>query len=394
MSDSFDLEGSLRFLGIADLIQLLGSNANTGVLSLRTSSISEEGQVFIYNGNPVDAKLGQETGLKVIFSFFGWGDGSFRFIQKQVNPENRLKQGRMQIILDGLRMLDDGEIKKIEVSSEPPFARSSVITACDRSDLHVIKGPFIDYMYVIDEELYEDGQEFVVQGSYGSWIWVVLDGVVEVVRNIDNLEIPILKLGTGTFIGNLSAFIHEKRARSASVIARGKVQLGIVDNQRLSNDFAKLSHEFREIVVSLDRRLKMVTDTYVSLQTGTYSPPHKVGIFSQFMKIGDVTPGLWRIDNGEALIVKKDGKKGRLACDLGPGDFIGSMPFLDIEMEPSTSGVYVSNDIEKTELDIERLQSEYKSLSDTLKNMLSTLAKSIAVTGNLITNTSVKRREG
>lgn len=392
MGDRVDLEGSLKFLGIADLIQLLGSNGNTGVLSLKTSSIPDEGQVYIYNGNPVDAKLGQNTGLKVIFSFFGWSDGSFRFIQKEVDSENKLKQGRMQIILDGLRMLDDGEIKKIEVS-EAPSVKSPVITY-DRSDLPVIKGPFIDYMYVIDEELYEDGQEFVVQGSYGSWIWVVLDGVVEIVRNIDDLEIPILKLGTGTFIGNLSAFIHEKRARSASVVARGRVQLGIIDNQRLSNDFAKLSHEFREIVVSLDRRLKMVTDTYVSLQTGTYSPPHKEGIFSQFLKIGDTSPGLWRIDNGEALVVKKDGKKGRLVCDLGVGDFIGSMPFLDIEMEPSSSGVYVSSDIEKTELDVERLHSEFKSLSDTLKNMLSMLAKSIAVTGNLITNTSVIRREG
>lgn len=392
MGDRVDLEGSLRFLGVPDLIQLLGSNANTGVLSLKTSSIPEEGQIFIYNGNPVDAKLGQASGLKVIFSFFGWSDGSFRFVQKQVDPENKLKQGRMQIILDGLRMLDDGEIKKIEVSEAPPL--KAAITNNERSELHVIKGPFIDYMYVIDEELYDDGQEFVVQGSYGSWIWVVLDGFVEIVRKIDDLEIPILRLGTGTFIGNLSAFIHEKRPRSASVIARGRVQLGIVDNQRLSTDFAKLSHEFRDIVVSLDRRLKMVTDTYISLQTGTYSPPHKEGIFSQFIKIGDSSPGLWRIDNGEALVVKRDGKKGRLVCDLGVGDFIGSMPFLDIEMEPSSSGVYVSSDIEKTELDVERLHSEYKSLSDTLKNMLSTLAKSIAVTGNLITNTSVKRREG
>jgi len=392
MGDSVDIEGNLRFLGVADLLQLLGSNANTGVLYLKTSSIPEEGQIYIYNGNPVDAILGQDSGLNTIFSFFGWIDGRFRFIQKQINPENKLKQGRMQIILDGLRRLDDGEIKKVEIPETPSIRK--VVDINDKSDLHVIKGPFIDYMYVIDEELYDDGQEFVVQGSYGSWIWVVLDGVVEIVRKIENVEIPILKLGTGTFIGNLSAFIHEKRARSASVVARGKVQLGIIDNQRLSGDFAKLSQEFKEIVIGLDRRLKMVTDTYISLQTGTYSPPHKEGIFMPFIKIGDTSAGLWRIDNGEGLVVKKDGKKGRLVCDLGVGDFIGTIPFLDIEMEPSTSGVYVSNDIEKTELDVERLHSEYKSLSDTLKNMLSTLAKSIAVTGNLITNTSVKRREG
>ena len=63
-------------------------------------------------------------------------------------------------------------------------------------------------------------------------------------------------------------------------------------------------------------------------------------------------------------------------------------------MEPSSAGVYVSGDIEKTELDVDRLFSEYKTLSDTLKNMLGTLAKCIAVTGTLITNYSEKRREG
>lgn len=392
MTEHFDLEGRLGFLGVADLLQLFGSNGNTGVLILKTPTIDSEGQILIHNGNPVDAILGSESGLKTLYSFFGWVDGSFRFLQKQIDSENKLKQGRMQIILDGLRMLDDGEIRKIEPAEKP--SPGPMPTVQNKADLHVIKGPFIDYMYVIDEELYEDGQEFVVQGSYGSWIWVVLDGVVEVVKKVGDLEIPILRLGTGTFIGNLSAFVHDKRARSASVIARGKVQLGIIDNQRLSSDFAKLSHEFRDIVLSLDRRLKMVTETYVSLSTGTYSPPHKEGIFTQFMKIGDNVQGLWKIDTGEALVVKKDGKKGRLVSDLGPGDFIGSIHFLDIEMEPSSAGVYVSGDIEKTELDVDRLFSEYKTLSDTLKNMLGTLAKCIAVTGTLITNYSEKRREG
>lgn len=391
MGDSFDLEGNLRFLGVADLIQLLGSNANTGVLSLTNPSIPDEGFIYIHSGNPVDAKLGSDTGLTALFRFFGWQDGRFSFTQESVDPENRLKQGRMQIILDGLRMLDDGEIERIE-SSDCHAGLPNIIV--EKSDLHVIKGPFIDYMYVIDEELYDDGQEIVVQGSYGSWIWVVLDGIVEIVRKTERGSFPILRLGTGTFIGNLSAFIHEKRARSASVIARGKVQLGIIDNQRLGGDFARLSQEFRNVVSSLERRLKMITDAYISIVTGIYKPPHKEGIFSPLIRVGDQSPGIWKIDNGEALVVKKDRKKVLLLCDLGPGDFIGRIPFLDIEMEPSTCGVYVSSDLEKSELDMEKLMGEYNSLSDTFKNMLSTLAKCIAVTGNMAINSSGKRREG
>jgi CRP-like cAMP-binding protein len=397
MPDTIDLEGSLSFLGVADLLQLMGSNANTGVLRLKTSDIPDEGQIFIHSGNPVDARLGEKTGLDAIFPFFGWMSGRFTFTQKNVDPENRLKHGRMQIILDALRMLDDGEIPKISQppaetpavkTEEPPHEKKSVP---ERNDIHVIKGPFIDYMYVIDEELYEDGQEFVIQGSYGSWIWVILDGTVEIVRKTDQGDIPVLRLGQGTFIGNFSSFIQEKRPRSASVIARGKVQLGIIVNQRLSADFARLSHGFREIIASLEKRLKMVTDTYIKMITGTYAPPHKDGIFTPLIKTGDSSPGLWRIDNGEALVVKKDGKKNFLACELGIGDFIGCLPFLNIEMEPFSAAVFASQNLQKTELDADLLHSEYRSLSDTMKNMLGTMAECIALTGNLITNPSAKK---
>lgn len=397
MPDKVDLEGSLSFLGIADLLQLLGSNANTGILRLKTPEVPCEGQIYIHNGNPVDAMLGETTGMKAVYSFFGWMDGRFTFTQRSVDPENRLKQGRMQIILDALRMLDDGEIKQIRSSSAPVHATANEQPVTERpvkserNDLHVIKGPFIDYMYVIDEEIYDDGQEFVIQGSYGSWIWVILDGVVEIVRKTDHGDIPVLRLGQGTFIGNFSSFINEKRARSASVIAKGKVQLGIIDNQRLSADFARLSHNFREVITSLEKRLKMVTDTYIKMVTGEHTPPHKQGIFTPTIKTGDSSSGLWRIDSGEALVVKRDGKKSFLVCDLVAGDFIGGIPFLDIEMEPVSAAVYASQDLQRTEFDIEILHREYKSLSDTLKNMLATIAKCIAVTGNLITNTSFKK---
>lgn len=108
-------------------------------------------------------------------------------------------------------------MRQASIANEQPVTERPVKS--ERNDFHVIKG-LIDYMYVIDEEIYDDGQEFVIQGSYGSWIWVILDGVVEIVRKTDHGDIPVLRLGQGTFIGNFSSFINEKRARSALWIVK------------------------------------------------------------------------------------------------------------------------------------------------------------------------------
>ena len=44
-------------------------------------------------------------------SLFGWKDGQFEFIKEEVTCEKVIKKSRMEIILDGLRMMDEGKVE-------------------------------------------------------------------------------------------------------------------------------------------------------------------------------------------------------------------------------------------------------------------------------------------
>jgi hypothetical protein len=56
--------------------------------------------------------------------------------------------------------------------------------------------------------------------------------------------------------------------------------------------------------------------------------------------------------------------------NLGPDDFFGPLPFLEMGHEPFSASVCFSQDMKAAPLDPEALQSEYDQLSDTLKNLI------------------------
>jgi hypothetical protein len=56
--------------------------------------------------------------------------------------------------------------------------------------------------------------------------------------------------------------------------------------------------------------------------------------------------------------------------NLGPDDFFGPLPFLEMGHEPFSASVCFSQDMKAAPLDPDALQSEYDQLSDTLKNLI------------------------
>ena len=105
------LAGSLKFLSLGDVLQLLGSNASTGVLRIKSKYAQQPGLIYIVNGNPVDASAGPATGLEALNALFGWLEGEFEFSEENVASNNVIKKSRMEIILDSLSLLDDGQIE-------------------------------------------------------------------------------------------------------------------------------------------------------------------------------------------------------------------------------------------------------------------------------------------
>jgi hypothetical protein len=111
---NYVLSGNLKFLGLGDVLQFLGSSGSTGVLSIKSKYVSDPGLIYFINGNPVNATVGSLKGIDAVNQLFGWVDGDFEFSEEKVTCETVIKKSRMEIILDGLSMLDDGKIRIVK----------------------------------------------------------------------------------------------------------------------------------------------------------------------------------------------------------------------------------------------------------------------------------------
>jgi CRP-like cAMP-binding protein len=128
------------------------------------------------------------------------------------------------------------------------------------NELPVIRGPVIDYVYVVDEEEFPDGTDVVAQDKFGNWFWVILAGKMEVIRIFPEGGAPIVRLADGAYIGSIVSFLREGNVRSATVKALGNVQLGVLDSELISREYAAMTDELQSILISVDKRLRQVTD--------------------------------------------------------------------------------------------------------------------------------------
>lgn len=377
MNSRTDLSGNLDFLNLADLIQLLGSNGVTGILRIIGHYSQHSGLVFFEKGNPVDAQNGILQGIEALNSLFGWTKGEFEFTKTTINAETRIKKSRMQIILDGIRMLDDGVIEK---AGPVYFNKAATPGSSTAKDSPMVRGPMVDYVYVVDEEEFEDGEEIVVEGRHGSWIWVILEGVVQVRKETSRGPVKILRLGNGSFIGSIASFLMGGNIRSATTIAIGKVQLGVLDSQRLFVEFAKLSNDLRSLLISLDKRLKLAANMAVDYYFGKENNKLSFSAKNQLIRHGESEERLFKISKGCAYIVREIESGDLMLGMLEEGDFIGKVPFVPMGLEPEAASIYVSEDIELSPLDPKGLQEEFEQLSATFKNIVENLATNISVT--------------
>jgi CRP-like cAMP-binding protein len=377
MAGNTALAGNLSFLNIGELMQLLGTTGGTGTLYISSNYASQPGVIYIENGNPIDAANGAITGLDALFSLFGWIDGQFEFIQEDITCQKVITQSRMEIILNGLRLLDEGQVEvlgpaTVESETEPAVSRSGSVP--------LIKGPLVDYSYVVDEEGFYDGDEIVQEGNHGNWIWVILEGVVDISRKTPIGTLKMLSIGDGAFLGSVTTLLKGDNVRSATVTAVGNVQLGMLDSQLMTSELANLSLDYREFVRGLDERMKQATQMAVDI----YAEDKKITEFVKGKKIlikqGQAEKRLLRVRSGQAYIAREtDAGVVPIAC-LQKGDYFGHIPFLDLGHEPYSASVFASPDLKLSPVDPQELQREHDKLSSTLKNILTHLSTSISVT--------------
>jgi CRP-like cAMP-binding protein len=375
--------GNLSFLNLGELMQLLGTNGGTGTLYISSNYASQPGVIYIEKGNPIDAANGTKTGLDALFSLFGWLDGQFEFVQEEITCQKVITKSRMEIILDGMRLLDEGQVEVLgpvtgESESEPTVAKSGSIP--------LIKGPLVDYSYVVDEEGFYDGDEIVQEGNHGNWIWVILEGVAEISRETPKGALKVLRIGDGAFLGSVTTLLKGNNVRSATATAVGDVQLGMLDTQLMTSELANLSLDYREFVRCIDERMKQATKMAVDI----FAADKKIAEFVKGKKIlikqGQDEKRLFRVRSGQAYIAREtDAGVVPIAC-LQKGDYFGHMPFLNLGHEPYSASVLASPDLKLSSMDPQEIQREHDKLSSTLKNILEHLSTSISVTTLIVCN--------
>jgi len=376
MSNSVAFAGDLSFINFGELLQLLGSNGGSGTLRITSKHATETGLVYIEKGNPVNASNGSMAGLEAIYSLFGWIEGQFEFVQQDIACEKTIHKSRMEIILDGLRMLDEGKIEQLGSASTKKPAQESPARS---GNLHLIKGPLVDYSYVVDEEVFYNGDEIVREGNHGNWVWVILEGTAEIVKASPGGPLKIVRIGDGTFLGSVASLLAGDNVRSATVVAVGNVQLGMLDSQLLTSELASLSAVYRGLVKSLDFRLKQVTHMAVEIHSKNKKIYDFIKGTKPIIKQGQKEERLFRIREGEAFIARETDDGIVPLVHLQKGEFFGNFAFLDMSHEPHSASVFASPDLRLSTVDVAKLALEQEKLSSTLKNIVEHLATCISV---------------
>lgn len=271
------------------------------------------------------------------------------------------------------------------------FKKSKSTPAQPLSSPPLIKGPTCNYLYVADEETYLHGEKIITQGSYGNWVWVVLDGWAIVVRETQNDKFPIFKLGPGAFIGSSMSYLMSNHARTNSVIASGKIQLGLLDTERMIVEHSALSPEFKSILKSLSGRSKRIIDRIVSIKQGTHVSKEDLLSGNVIFTSDQKTFGLQSIIRGKATMLHQNIPDEIPYVNLYPGDYIGSLPFAKNGSGLNPIVVRSSTGLEMKEYNRASLLKEYENLSQTLKNMIEFTSRKILTGSQIVEQMMTKK---
>ncbi len=80
-------------------------------------------------------------------------------------------------------------------------------------------------------KIYHDTEIIIKQGEQGDCMYVIQDGLVEVVNEMDRGEVLLALRGKGEFIGEMAIF--EREVRSATVRAIGEAHVLTIDKKNL-----------------------------------------------------------------------------------------------------------------------------------------------------------------
>lgn len=113
--------------------------------------------------------------------------------------------------------------------------------------------------YIVREEVLEPNSPIIKEGGRGDWIYIILEGSLKVKKRTRKGMITVDILKQGDIVGEMVMLKENEGLRTASVIAEDKVRLGILDKDRLQEEFESLSPQLRSLIKTLVLRLEETT---------------------------------------------------------------------------------------------------------------------------------------
>lgn len=100
------VSGSLREMGLPDIVQVLFHGRKTGKLSVKSGSSS--GEIHFLEGAIANAILGNLSGADAFYAMVRFQDGEFALDPSFVPPKRVVAESAEALLLEGMRRMDEG----------------------------------------------------------------------------------------------------------------------------------------------------------------------------------------------------------------------------------------------------------------------------------------------
>lgn len=123
------LKGNLRDVAVVDLIQLLHTVHQTGLLVLTAGH--RQARLYYRKGQLVDARAGEHSGLEALVEIVDWASGDFEFEQGVAPQEETIQMELLHVIMNALKIRDERkeeERRRTEEESRVRASQSAALT--------------------------------------------------------------------------------------------------------------------------------------------------------------------------------------------------------------------------------------------------------------------------
>lgn len=175
-----EIEGNLSQIPLVDLLQILSMNKKDGTVVLTRSEGSgaeERGFIYLQDGRIVNANLAKTEGEKGLYRLFRWKRGKFEFVPQKALTPVRIKSPTDNLLMEGMRQLDELERAREELPSPDAHVRLAVeagkippgLRAISQEvllllEFYVRVGDIVDHCSFPDLEVYHTIEGLIAKG--------------------------------------------------------------------------------------------------------------------------------------------------------------------------------------------------------------------------------------